>query len=231
MNLTAIAIDDEPDALELIRMHAAKVPFLTLEKTFTNAFSGIGYLQTKRVDLLFLDIKMPDISGIELVNSLPVAPMVIFTTAYSQYAVEGFELRALDYLLKPFSLARFTLACNRAAESKSLRNTDPVPYLFVKTGYAEEKVMLGDILYLEADGNYITIVLPQRQVLTRQSVTELLTALPANRFVRIHRSYAVAIDKIEKISRQEIVVAGKNIPVGSSYETQLAEIRSRLNFV
>src|SRR5687768_2026187 len=126
--LTAIAIDDEPQALEVVQLHAAKVPFLDLKASFTNAFEAISYLQANKVDLIFLDIKMPDISGIEFITCLSQVPMVVFTTAYSQYAVKGFELNAIDYLLKPFSLVRFTKACNKALEHKQLRSKEPDNY-------------------------------------------------------------------------------------------------------
>ena len=130
MLLTALAIDDEPRALDVVQMHAAKVPFLRLEATFTNAFEAIPYLQQHTIDLLFLDIKMPDISGIEFLNCLQKVPMVIFSTAYSEYAVKGFELNAVDYLLKPYSLVRFTQACNKALEMKqhALILRKKVPY-------------------------------------------------------------------------------------------------------
>ena len=229
MILTAIAIDDEPQALEVLQMHAAKVPFLDLKCCFTDAFEAMGYLQQNPVDLIFVDIKMPDISGIAFVRCLTRAPMTIFTTAYSDYALQGFELDALDYLLKPFSLARFAKACNKALEHKSLRHQEPENYIFIKTGYEEEKVMLPDILYVEAEGNYLTVALQHRQLLTRQTMGDMLLLLPASRFVRVHRSYIVSLDKIDKISRQEIVVAGKNIPIGASYEEKLQEIRAKLS--
>src|ERR1700744_4293983 len=135
--LTAIAIDDEPLALEVVRSHAAKVPFLELKAEFTDAFKAMEYLQHESVDLLFLDIKMPDITGIDMLSCLNKKPMVIFTTAYSEHAVESFELDAIDYLLKPFSLARFTKACNKANEIYTLRNNPDgkKDFLFLKTGY------------------------------------------------------------------------------------------------
>lgn len=228
MTLSAIAIDDEPNAIEIIEMMAKKVPFLELKAGFTNAFSGIDYLQKNTVDLLFLDIKMPDISGIELLNSLPNAPMVVFSTAYSQYAVEGFELNAIDYLLKPFSLARFVKACNKAMEYKLVRSKDPAPYIFVKTGYEEEKVMLTDIQYIEADGNYLTYVLTDRKLMSRQNMMDTLRLLPAGQFVRVHRSYIVSVAAIRKISRYELLVGDKTIPVGVSYEEQLIALRAGL---
>jgi DNA-binding LytR/AlgR family response regulator len=224
--LTAIAIDDEPQALDVVRLHAAKVPFLELKASFTNAFEAITYLQSNKVDLIFLDIKMPDISGIEFITCLSQVPMVIFTTAYSQYAIKGFELNAIDYLLKPFSLVRFTKACNKALEHKQLRSKEPENHIFIKTGYEEEKVWLADIYYVEAEGNYLTFVLKDKRLLSRQTMTDVLKLLPAERFIRIHRSFIIAIDKIDKITRQEVTVAGKSIPVGVSYEEKFEELRS-----
>jgi two-component system LytT family response regulator len=227
--LTAIAIDDEPQALEVVQVLAAKVPFLELKTCFTNAFTAIDYLQKNQIDLIFLDIKMPDISGIEFVKCLPQPPMIVFTTAYSKYAVQGFELDAIDYLLKPFSLARFAKACSKGLETKRLYAKETPDYIFIKTGYEEERVMLNEILYLEAEGNYITVVLLTRKLLTRQTMTDILQMLPAQQFARIHRSYIISLNKIQKITRQEVDVAGYTIPVGISYEDKLSEVRKKLN--
>lgn len=236
MILTAIAIDDEPRALDIVQMHAAKVSFLDLKATFTDAFEAIPYLQQNSVDLLFLDIKMPDISGIEFINCLQQVPMVIFSTAYSDYAVKGFELNAVDYLLKPYSLVRFTQACNKALEIKQLRNgtlSDKTlvgqEFIFIKTGYEMEKVWLKDLLYLEAEGNYVAYVLPTRKLLCRQSLPEALTQLPGREFVRIHRSYVVGIGHIQKIGRQSVWINHQEISVGASYEEKLIEVRTVLN--
>ena len=145
--MKAIAIDDEPIALEIVRSHAAKVPFLDLKATFTDAFMALEFLQKENIDLIFLDIKMPDISGLEFFNSLPKKPMVIFTTAYSEHAVTSFELDAVDYLLKPFSLSRFIKGCNKAFELYNFRNASPTAdHLYVKTGYEQVKVLFEDIL-------------------------------------------------------------------------------------
>jgi DNA-binding LytR/AlgR family response regulator len=161
--MKAIAIDDEPIALEIIKSHASKVPYLDLKAEFTDAFKALEYLQKESIDLIFLDIKMPDISGIDFFNSLSKKPLVIFTTAYTEHAVIGFEMDAVDYLLKPFSLARFIKGCNKAFELFNARNTnEPSDYLYVKTGYEQLKVLYGDILYLEAAGNYITFVLKDK---------------------------------------------------------------------
>ncbi len=226
--LTAIAVDDEPGALEVVQLHASKVPFLELKATFTNAFVAMRYLQENKIDLIFLDIKMPDISGIEFINCLQQVPMIVFTTAYAQYAVEGFELSATEYLLKPFSLARFTKACNKALENKNLKSKGQDNYLFIKTGYEEEKILLADIQYIEAEGNYLTFVLTNRRVLSRQTMADILKVLPLDYFFRVHRSYIIALTKVEKIGRQEITVAGKSIPIGVSYEESIGEIRKRL---
>ena len=228
MTLKAIAIDDEPHALEVVKMLAEKVPFISLEAIFTNSVKAIPYLQNNKIDLLFLDINMPDISGIEFVNILPKCPMVIFTTAYSEYAVKGFELDAVDYLLKPFSLARFTKACNKALDLKKSIGEVLSDFIFLKTGYEEQKVMLQDIHYIEAEGNYMIYYLSIKKLLSRQSIAEALIPIPSEQFVRIHRSYIISLSKIEKISRNSVWILGKEIPVGASFEDKLVDIRGVL---
>ncbi|MDO6388648.1 LytTR family DNA-binding domain-containing protein [Pontibacter sp. BT731] len=224
--MRAIAIDDEPMALEVVRAHAAKVPYLELLGCFTDAFKALEFLQNESVDLLFLDIKMPDISGLEFVTSLSKKPMVIFTTAYSEHAVTSFELDAVDYLLKPFSLPRFVKACNKAQELLQLRGTTaPVKdYLFLKTGYEQVKVYYDEILYLEAAGNYVTFVLEGKKLLSRMTIQELSEQLPADSFVRVHRSYIVAKKQIDKIERHQVCIKGNEVPVGASYMQQLQGI-------
>ena len=180
------------------------VPFLELKATFTDAFEAIPFLQQNKVDLIFLDIKMPDISVIEFVHILQKTPMSIFTTAYSEYAVNGFELDTVDYLMKPFSLARFTKACNKALEIKLSRSEESHNFIFLKTGYEEEKVLLDDILFIEAEGNYMLYVLSNKKLLCRQNIGECMNQLPTNQFIRIHRSYIVALRKIQKITRQSV---------------------------
>lgn len=216
--IKAIAIDDEPIALDVVTSHAAKVPFLKLEATFTNAFEALGYLRQHPVDLMFLDIKMPDISGIEFFKSLSRKPLVIFTTAYSEHAVTGFELDAVDYLLKPFSLARFLKACNKAQEWLQLRGANETPdYIFVKTGYEQIKLSFDEIDYLEATGNYVDFVAGNRHILSRMTITECEELLPPDRFIRIHRSFITSISKIQKIERHQLTVNGSAIPIGASY--------------
>lgn len=220
--MKAIAIDDEPIALEIIKAHATKVPFLELKAEFTDAFKALDYLQKESVDLIFLDIKMPDISGIEFFNSLAKKPLVIFTTAYSEHAVTSFELDAVDYLLKPFSLARFVKGCNKAYELFNFRaGTEGADHLFIKTGYEQVKVLFDDILYAEATGNYVSFVLKDKTVLSRSTFAEAAALLPTDRFVRIHRSYMVAVSKLDKVERQQVTIGKTVIPIGDAYSQNL----------
>lgn len=224
--LKAIVVDDEPMALEVVRSHAEKVPFVDLQAAFTDAFEAIAYLQKHEVDLMFLDIKMPDISGIDLLKSLNKKPLVIFTTAYSEHAVLSFELDAIDYLLKPFSLARFIKACNKASELYNLRNSSAEKnYIFLRTGYEQVKVCFDDIEYLEATGNYVNFVLSEKTVLSRLTITEVGEMLPANKFIRVHRSFIAAINKIDKIERHQLTINGAIIPVGTSYSQNLSLLK------
>jgi two-component system, LytTR family, response regulator len=223
--MKAIAIDDEPIALNIIQSHASKVPFINLVATFTDAFEAMEYLQKEHVDLLFLDIKMPDISGIEFLNSLRKKPLVIFTTAYTEHAVTSFELDAVDYLLKPFSLARFLKGCNKAFELYNYRNgSETVDHLYIKTGYEQVKVMYDEILYLEATGNYVTFVLQDKNLLSRSTFIEATNLLPADKFVRVHRSFVVSINKINKVERQQVTINKTVIPVSEAYSDNLAAV-------
>jgi DNA-binding LytR/AlgR family response regulator len=216
--MKAIAIDDEPIALEVVRSHASKVPFLELRAEFTDAFQALEYLQKESIDLIFLDIKMPDISGIEFFNSLRIKPLLIFTTAYSEHAVTSFEMDAIDYLLKPFSLARFVQACNKAYELFNFRNTTEVnDHLYIKTGNEQVKIMHDDILYMEASGNYVTFVLTDKKVLARSTFAEAIHWLPQQKFVRVHRSFLVAVKAIQKAERHQVSIGPHKIPVSEAY--------------
>ncbi|SMC60928.1 LytR/AlgR family response regulator transcription factor [Pedobacter africanus] len=224
--MIAIAIDDEPIALDVVQSHASKVPFIELKATFTNAFDAIAFLQHNKTDLIFLDIKMPDISGIDFLKSLSNPPLVIFTTAYSEHAVKSFELDAIDYLLKPFSLPRFLKACNKAQELYKFRNhtpasTEPLS-IFIKDGYEQIKVQISDIRYIEAAGNYTQINLENDKLLsTRVPLNEMLLLLPAEKFIRTHRAFIVAKEKISKFDRFQIWIGEQVIPIGATYAQSL----------
>ena len=223
--MTAIAIDDEPIALRIIESHAAKVPYLDLKAVFTDAFKAMEYLHKENVDLVFLDIKMPDISGIEFYNSLNKKPLLIFTTAYSEHAATSFEMDAVDYLLKPFSLSRFIKGCNKAYELFNFRKgTEEADHLYVKTGYEQVKVNYDDILYLEASGNYVSFVLTDKTILSRSTFAEVVNLLPAAKFARVHRSYMVSVSKVEKLERHQVVVGKYKIPLGENYAQNLLSL-------
>jgi len=227
--MKAIAIDDEPIALEIVKAHAAKVPFLDLPAVFTDAFTALEFLQTEQADLIFLDIKMPDISGVDFFNSLPRKPLLIFTTAYSEHAVTSFDMDAVDYLLKPFSLIRFMKACNKALELFHVRNvTASADHLFIKTGYEQVKVQLDEICYLEATGNYVNLVLDDKQILSRTTLGEMVTLLSGKRFVRVHRSYLVSVSKIERLEKNQVTIKGVKIPVSEGYAAELAAALQQL---
>jgi DNA-binding LytR/AlgR family response regulator len=227
--LKAIAIDDEPIALEVIKNLSEKVSFIQLNACFTNAFEALEHISREKADLLFLDIKMPDISGIDLLKSLPDPPMVIFTTAYSEHAVQSFELNAIDYLLKPFSLSRFLKACNKANEQFELRRRNhivvPEPdHIYIKSGYGQQRVELEDILYVESSGNYMQFVLDGRKILSRLTLNETESLLPALAFVRIHRSYIVSKKRIGKIEKRSVWVGQTELPLGAAYAAELEKM-------
>jgi DNA-binding LytR/AlgR family response regulator len=165
---------------------------------------------------------MPDISGIEFYNSLNKKPLLIFTTAYTEHAVTSFDMDAVDYLLKPFSLARFIKGCNKAFELYNIRNdTETSDHLFIKTGYEQLKVFYDDIFYLEATGNYVTFVLKDKNVLSRSTFNEAINMLPPDKFIRVHRSYLVAVSKISKVERHQVTINNIKIPVSEAYSQDL----------
>jgi len=217
--MRCIAIDDEPLALQLISEYASRISFLSLEKTFTNPDEAKIWLQQNDIDLLFLDIQMPDINGLQFYRSLIKKPPVIFTTAYSEYAVDGFNVDAVDYLLKPFEYDRFLKAVYKAREYIDfLSNQDlQLASIFVKVDYQLMKINLKEVELIEGLDDYIRIHIKPKPILTLMTLKSLQEKLPANEFIRIHRSYIVPASKIESFGKSKIRVAGKEIPVGSSY--------------
>ncbi|MDT3403981.1 LytR/AlgR family response regulator transcription factor [Mucilaginibacter terrae] len=227
--LKCIAIDDEPLALELMEQYIARFPSLQLLHTFEDAVSGAEYLKHNPVDLLFVDINMPDITGIDLVRSLTNKPMVIFTTAYRNFALEGFELEALDYLLKPIDITRFTKAVEKALEFNQYKTSvaqQPVQEsLYVYSEYRMLKINVPDIEYIESMEDYIKIHLTNedKPILTLMALKKVLEKLPQNHFKRIHRSYVVAVDKIRIIQNRKIKLSKAELPVGDSYAASVKE--------
>ena len=233
--IRCIAVDDEPLALEIITDFAKKVPFLQLVGTFENATEALRFLQEERVDLIFLDIKMPDITGIQLMKSLKYPPMVIFTTAYGEYALEGFDLEVVDYLLKPVPFERFLRSATKALELRSMsqqKNGDSSnghvnDYIFIKTEYKIIKINLEDILFIEALKDYTKIYTPHQPVLTLRSLKSFETRLPAEKFIRVHRSYVVSLNKINSVEKNTVMIANQSIPISDGYRDKFYDVINR----
>lgn len=222
MQLKCVAIDDEPLALELIQAYVDRLPALKLVHTFDDAISAVEVLRHTSIDLLFLDINMPDISGLDLVRSLQQRPLIIFTTAHKQFALEGFELDAVDYLLKPIQFDRFSKAVNKAIDYHKYKNTasnEDSDSLFVHAEYRLVKIPLSEIEYIESLEDYIKIHLSNaKPVLTLMSLKKVLEKLPAEKFQRIHRSYIVPVAKVKSIQNRKVQLSGQvELPISDSY--------------
>ncbi len=221
MTITAIALDDEPLALDVIKTFCDQVDYIDLKKTFTETGDALKYLENNKVDLLFLDINMPSISGIELFKKLDKSILVIFTTAYTEYAVEGFNLDAIDYLLKPFEFARFKKAVEKVKEYYNYlhkKESEAQQYLFVRVDYSLVKVALADILYIEGLDNYFKIHFDNgKTLLVRMSLKSVTEKLPADEFIRVHRSFIVPLSKVKYLRNKTIYLGQTEIPIGTNY--------------
>ena|SRR5690554_1615831 len=226
MEVKALIIDDEPLAQKIIEQYAIKLPNLKIVEQFNDAISARQWLNENDVDLIFLDINMPKLSGISFLKSLKEPPLVIFTTAYSEYAVEGFELNAIDYLKKPFSFERFYTAFTKAeallrlkvsAAAKVHDATDEKPFIFIKSNKKTYKIDIGELCYVEGLGDYIQLHLPNQKIITNLSMKRILEILPADKFYRIHKSFIIALNKVELIEGNTVLINKKRIPIGNSY--------------
>jgi DNA-binding LytR/AlgR family response regulator len=217
--INCIIIEDEPLALEKTRDFVSKVPFLNLAATFDNALNGLSYLNSNKVDLLFLDINMDELSGIELLESTRINSEVIITTAYQEYALKGYELRITDYLLKPFTFNRFLQAANKAQENLNSRIASSLPdFIFVKTENRLEKVLLDEIIYIEGMRDYRRIHTGDKKIMTLQNFSEFEKIIPSTIICRVHKSYMVALNKIETIERSRIKIGNDVIPISDTYK-------------
>ncbi len=219
--IRAIAIDDEPPALDILENFCGQTDFIALQKTFTRPGIAIEYLQQHDIDLLFLDIQMPSITGIEFVRTVKPTLPVIFTTAHSSYAIEGFNLNAVDYLLKPYTYQRFLQAATKARDLHQLQNTtsQPSTYLTVRADYSLIKILTSDIQYIEGLDNYLKIHLTNaKPVLVRMTLKSILEQLPAADFVRVHRSYIVPLTHIKNVRNKTIYIGNVDIPISNNYE-------------
>lgn len=214
-----IIIEDEPLALERTRSFVSKIPFLNLCGTFDNALDGLAYLKANKVDLLFLDINMDELSGIELLESSKINCQVIITTAYQEYAIKGYELSVTDYLLKPFTFDRFLKAVNKAQENSLQSQLNaPLEFIFVKTENRLDKVTINDILFIEGMRDYRRIHTVNKKIMTLQNFSELEQIIPSNLVCRVHKSYMVGINKIDSIERMRIKVSNQIIPISETYK-------------
>jgi len=218
MIITCIIIEDEPPAAEKLKNFIAKIPFLHLTNTFYSPIDAIGFIKESKVDLIFLDIQMKQLTGIQLLETLPEKPFVIITSAYSEYAIKGYELNVTDYLLKPYSFDRFVKAVNKVIELNSKDRQTTLNSIFLKNGYALENVKIDDILYIEGQKEFLRVVTTKKKIMTLLSFGALLDMLPAEKFARVHKSYIVAIEKIESIERHRIKIAGQVIPISESFK-------------
>lgn len=225
MEVRALIIDDEPLAQNVIEQYANKLPDLTIIGTCNDAICAHKFLHEKDADLLFLDINMPKLSGISFLKTLKNPPLVIFTTAYSEYALEGFELNAIDYLKKPFSFERFCKAYFRAAELLQLKKggqqvssvEKETDFIFIKADKKMVKVKFSEILYIEGLGDYIKLHLIDKKLVTNLSMKKVLDLLPANDFYRTHKSFIISLDKIESVEGNMTKINNTKLPIGNSY--------------
>ena len=224
MSMHCIAIDDEPPALKVVSSHASKVPFISLKATFTSPLEAIPYLSEHKVDLIFLDVEMKGVNGFQLLEVLPYKPFIILTTAYADYALQSYEADVVDFLLKPFTFERFLKAVSKVQRLKGYSASPEAPkFLFLKSGYQHHKLNLEDLLYVEGAGNYMAFVTTKQKILVRMGLKETIDLLPPKGFVRIHKSYIIAIDHLEKVEDNHVYLNNTALPIGSNYKEHFFE--------
>lgn len=215
--INCIIIEDEPLSVKKLVNYIEKLPALNLLETFNSAVSAIGFIEANSIDLIFLDIEMKELTGIQLLESINTKSKVIITTAHEKYAIKGFDLQVSDYLLKPITFERFIKACDKVTQDLNQQINNEHCKIFVKTEYRLEGIETSEILYIEGMGDYRRIVTLQKKIMTLQTFKELTDLLPVDKFCRIHNSFIVSLDKIEKIERNRITIKGKLIPISDSY--------------
>lgn len=227
MKISCIIIEDEPLALERAKAYVQKLPFLNLIATFDNAIDALVFLKANTVALIFLDINLGDFSGIQLLETTTIKSQVILTTAYHEYALKGFDLKVSDYLLKPYTFERFVQAVDRV--QSLLPKAEPAPtkrFVFVKTEYRLEKIFLDDILFIEGMGDYRRIHTATKKIMTLQTFADFEQEIPPSIICRVHKSYMVAVDKIDSIEKDRIRIGEMLIPISESYKLAFFEVIS-----
>jgi DNA-binding LytR/AlgR family response regulator len=231
--IRCIIVDDEPLAIEILESYVAKVEQLQLVSTFRNAVSAFTFLQQHSVDLIFLDIQMPKLSGIDFLKTLKNPPRVIFTTAFRDYALQGFELEIVDYLLKPIPFDRFLKAVAKVLHQPATNPTgskpDAVPdnYVYFKVDKKMIKTKMADVLYIESIKDYVKVKTPEREIVTQQKISYLEESLPREQFLRIHRSFIVNLEKIDAYSATDVEIGKLSIPIGRNYKNDVMKILAR----
>ena len=224
-----VIIDDEPAAIDVLKFHLSNIPFMVLKKSFRDPLDALEYLQNNKVDLIFLDINMPKLSGINFPKFLQDPPKIIFTTAYSEYALESYEANAVDYLLKPIEFDRLLQSVMKVKQVVEKKEKTPVTAsdqisnnaeqtVFIKSGSEFHQLSIQEIKYIESDGNYVTFHSTKRATLARYKISEVLAFLPSQYFVRVHRSYIVGLKHIATIKKHCVVIDGKEIPISTNYK-------------
>lgn len=238
MKHTCIIVDDEPLAQDVLENYVNKFEGLDLVGKCSNAYEAMEMLRTSKAQIVFLDIQMPGITGLEFLRALPERPAVIFTTAHAEHALEGFELDAMDYLLKPFSFDRFAKAVNKAIhyltlekQEEQLANSDVEDHIFVKADKKMVKINLNDILYIEGLKDYVMIFIPGQRIITLQTMKNLEERLPSGKFVRVHRSFIIAVDKLKSIANHSVEIGPKQIPIGKNYKEAFMKVVDRQNII
>jgi two-component system, LytTR family, response regulator len=226
--IQCIIIEDEPLAITRLTEYITRVPFLKLLHTFDNGMAAVEYLSSHHVDLLFLDIHLRDLSGIEVLGIMKQRPDVVLTTAYDQYAIKGFDLNVTDYLLKPFSFQRFLEAVAKVEQKRNNEKTgdSPARYIFIKTEHRLEKLFLSDIVFIEGMGDYRRIITASKKIMTLQTFSELEKLLSGQGFCRVHKSYIVSLSKIEFVERDRIKIGNELIPVSETYKENFYKLIS-----
>lgn len=229
MNINCIIVEDEPLALERTKEYVQKLPFLNLRATFDNALDALAFLRTDKIDLIFLDISLGEVSGIQLLETSAITNQVILTTAYQEYALKGFDLKVADYLLKPFTFERFVQAVDRATINlPKTQMVTPNALLFVKTENRLEKVVLREILYIEGMRDYRKIhIMSGKGIMTLQTFTEFERQIPPHIICRVHKSYMVALDKIDSIEKDRIKIKGLIVPISETYKERFFSLINR----
>ena len=235
--MKCITIDDEKNALKILENYINRISFLELLGEFQDPLKAVDYIQNNKIDLIFLDINMPDLTGLQFLKTLQQEPMVIFTTAYFEYAIDSFDFNVIDYLLKPFEFDRFLRACNKANKQFQLIGNTPhlktedinlSDFLFIKSSGKNYKVFINDILYIESIGNYVIFHTGNSKIVSYYSMNEVLELLPDNLFIRIHKSYIISLKHIDHYEKHQVKIKDHRIPIGTTYRQRFTEFINKI---